>query len=93
MDQLAERTLIRPEAIGCVEAAKAVPAQGAAAFRVQREGVQEGRAASDAEELRFKRTQGVEARGADRDAGNFNKLGAANAAILREEKWKKGAGG
>jgi hypothetical protein len=93
MDQFAEGAFIGSEAVGGVETPKPGAAQRAAAFEIQRKGVQKRRPATDAEEFRLQRPHAAEACATNRHARDVKQRGAADAAILREEKREKGAGG
>jgi hypothetical protein len=92
VDQLPQGTLVRAEAVGCVKTAQTGAAQRAAAFGIQREGVEERGPAAYAEEFRDQRLRIPQAFRTDGDACDLAERLAANAAIVGEEKVKKGVG-
>ena len=91
MDQLPQHAIVEAEGVGGVKTAKAAAAQRAAAFFIEREPVVKRGPAGYAEEFGVERGRRPEASGAYRNAGNLVQRLAANAAIVGEEKGKKGA--
>jgi hypothetical protein len=89
VNQFAQCALVGAEAICRVKTAKTGAAQTAAAFGIQREGVDKRRPAAHAEEFRGERLRIPQAFAANRDPGNLAKRLRANTAIVREEKGKK----
>jgi hypothetical protein len=84
MDEIAQDAIVGAEGIGGVEAEQPAAAELATSFRVERRGVQERRAAGDAEKLGGKRLGLGEALGADRNAGEIAQRCAADTAIIGE---------
>jgi hypothetical protein len=93
VDQRAERAFIRAVAVGGVKTAKAVAAQSATAFGIQRKLVLEWRSTTRTEEFGAQRLRRSQAFPAYRDAVDLFERDLADSAIAREEKGKKGVGG
>jgi hypothetical protein len=93
MDQLPQHPVVSPEAVRRVEAAQSAAAEGAAALGIQRERIDKGGAATDAEEPGAEGLWLGQATGANRDAADGVQGTAANAAIVGENQGKKGTGG
>jgi hypothetical protein len=91
VDQLPQHAIVEAEGVGGVKTAKAAAAQRAAAFFIEREPVVKRGPAGYAEEFGVERGRPPEASGANGNAGNLVQRLAANAAIVGEEKGKKGA--
>jgi hypothetical protein len=92
-EQVARGSIVSAVGICRIEAAQTAPAKPAAAFLIQPKGVLKRGAPTYAEEFRAQRLQISEAGAANRDAGNFEKRLAAEAAVSGVEEGKKGARG
>ena len=92
MNQVSQGALVGTEAVSGVETPSACPAERAAALLIEREAVQEGRLALDAEVIGGERRGRSQAGGADRNARIPLKGALAEAAFIGEEDRKKSVG-
>jgi hypothetical protein len=86
VDQLAQRTFVRTEAICRVKAAQARAAQCATAFGIQGKGILKRRPAAHTEEFRDQRLRLPQAFSTDGNACDLSQRLGADAAIAGEEK-------
>ena len=92
MNELAQRTLIKPETGRLIETTQTRTACRANAFFIERIRVHEWRVADRAEILGSERAGGVQTLLADRNAGPFDEGTTANPAIIGEEQRKNSVG-
>ena len=81
VNQFAKRPIVFAAAVGGVEPTGAQAAQGATALFIERRAVEEGGAALDANEFRFKWLAGGQTSVADRYAGKSGERGFADSAV------------
>ena len=92
VNQVAQHAFISAKTVCRVETSQPVTAYAAAALGIQWKGILKRRAATDAEEFGAQRLGQFQAIGANRKAAKRIYSAAADAAIGRKDKGKKGAG-